>query len=98
MRKLPLLSLLVSLFALRSFAAETYKDVSVVDVNCSKKRVGRNHFPRCFDSPRILAGGANSEQENHTETDKPESLHPSFDGIIRKSAPDVQPGQTKFPP
>jgi hypothetical protein len=37
MRKLPLLSLLVGLFALPSFAAETYKDVSVVDVNCSKK-------------------------------------------------------------
>ena len=49
------------------------------------KRVGRDHFPRCSGSPRILAGGANSELENHTETDKPESLQPSFDGIIREN-------------
>ena len=37
MRKLASLFLLFGLYALPSFAAETYKDVPVVDVNCSKK-------------------------------------------------------------
>jgi len=37
MRKLASLFLLLGLFALPALAAETYKDVPVVDVNCSKK-------------------------------------------------------------
>jgi hypothetical protein len=45
-----------------------------------------------------LAGGANSEQENHTETDKPESLQPSFDGIIRENLHQMfNQGKQSFP-
>src|ERR1700733_11959694 len=53
MRKLPLLSLLVGLFALPPFAAETYKDASVVEVKCSKKRSGGSGHPRWCLCPEV---------------------------------------------
>jgi hypothetical protein len=37
MRRFAVLFLLLGLFALPSFAAESYNNVAVVDVNCSKK-------------------------------------------------------------
>jgi hypothetical protein len=37
MRRIAVLFLLLGLFALPSFAAESYNNVAVVDVNCSKK-------------------------------------------------------------